>query len=598
MKRFPEILVLMLGLLVCLSGIWVFPLHEPDEGRYGEIALQMAQSGDWLTPRLNGIRYFEKPPLFFWLAGLSIRLFGASEFAVRLPSVLAAFLTLAFTISLAGRLFGSRAGRLATLLLLTAPLFGTFAKLALVDMLLTACITGAIVSVFEAALDNRAPTPKQTLGFWVMSGLACLCKGPLGLGLPLLGFVFFAVWSRRWSFLRGLVLNPIGLAAFLVTTGPWFILMEVENPGYLVTFLVEQNLGRMFSGEHFQRFRPIWYYLPVLAALLSPWTLFLPDVINRFVAGLSDSRKPLLHDEDPGTLTAVRQAHGRVLLNCLWIGPLLLFSCAQSKLAYYLLPLFPPLCVLLADVFVSKHDGKTRGSPAFARRFLALGFICLLAAAALLVSHWQAERVKTTLIHTLAGPIDQEAVVERVNLIVPTAPYFAAALGFVGGACLWSTRRRVTAHGTPPDLLIVALISVIFFMPWLAGQLGPLFSARRIASAVQRDLPATDKFLFFRRYYRTLPFYLERPGILWNPAWDEFGRWPDAEELARFSLQKRPEALRTLWSGPTRAVAIVCGSEDLTDFRNITGSSGSRVIGRFGRVVILENRPAETERTD
>ncbi len=598
MKPFPKILVLALGLLVCLSGIWVFPLHEPDEGRYGEIALRMAQSGDWLTPRLNGIRYFEKPPLFFWLAGVSIRLFGPSEFAVRLPSVLAAFLTLVFTLSLADRLFGPRTARLAVLLLLTAPLFAVFAKLALVDMLLTACITGAVASVFEVAVDGQSPSRNQALGFWAMSGCACLCKGPIGVVLPLLGFVLFAIWTRGWSFLRGLVLNPLGLAAFSLVAGPWFVLMEVQNPGYLPTFLVEQHLGRMFSEEHFQRFRPVWYYVPLLAALLAPWTLFLPDVIIRFAGSLTASRPPLASDASGDVVVMSRRLRSRVLLNCLWIGPLVLFSCAQSKLAYYLLPLFPPLCVLLADVFVSTSDGRVRASPAFPRRFLALALICFLATGALLISDWQAERVRSLLTHALAQPIDQEAVVERVNLIVPTASYFAVALGLVGLACLWSARRGRSKRGVSAEPAIAALIIVVSVLPWIAGRLGPLFSARRVALAVQTDLSAADQVLFFQRHYRTVSFYLQRPGILWNASFDEFGHSPGDEELAGSSLQKRPEALKQLWSGTGRTVAIVSGSEDLRDFRNITGAPDSRVIGRFGRVVILQNRPAASERTD
>lgn len=597
MKRTQKMLLLTLGLLVCLSGIWSFPLHDPDEGRYGEIALRMAQSGDWLTPRLNGIRYFEKPPLFFWLAGLSIRLFGASEFAVRLPSVLAAFLTLAFALGLADRLFGLRTARLAVLLLLTAPLFGVFAKVALVDMLLAACITGAVGLVFEAALKNRAPTRKETVGFWALSASACLCKGPIGVVLPMLGFILFAAWTRRWAFLQRLVVNPLGLIVFSLVAGPWFVLMEVQNPGYLPTFLIQQNLGRMFSGEHFQRFRPVWYYVPCLAALLSPWTLFLPDIILRFSASLSASRRPLEPDATSEQVVAIRRQHSLVLLNCLWIGPLLLFSCAQSKLSYYLLPLFPPLCILLGDVFVSRNDGSERRSSAFRRRFLALGIICCFTAGALLISYYQAERTRASLIRALAGPVDQGAVIERVDLLLATAPYFAAALGFIGMSCFWSSRRRQPARASAPEPVIAALIIVVCVLPWIAGRLGPLFSAQRVALAIQDDLGNTDRILFFQRYYRTVPFYLQRSGILWNAAWDEFGRAPDGEELARFSLQRRPEALRDLWSGTDRAVAIVCGSDDLRDFRNITGHLDSRIIGKFGRVVILENRAAE-ERTD
>ncbi len=593
-----KVLILTLGLLVCLSGIWVFPLHEPDEGRYGEIALRMAQSGDWLTPRLNGIRYFEKPPLFFWLAGLSIRLFGPSELAVRLPSVLAALLTLAFTLSLADRLFGPRTARLAALVLLTAPLFAVFAKLALVDMLLTACVTGAVASVLEAAVDNRGPRRSQALGFWAMSGCACLCKGPIGIVLPLLGFTLFAIWTRRSSCLRGLVLNPLGLVAFFLVIGPWYVFMELKNPGYLSTFLIEQNLGRMVSGEHFQRLRPAWYYLPALAALLSPWTLFLPDLIVRFAGSLSPSRRRLSPDATQDAVVVFRRVQGRMLLNCLWIPPLVLFSCAQSKLAYYLLPLFPPLCVLLADVFVCSSDGRVRPSPTFPRRFLALASICFFAAGGLLISHWQAERVRMSLIRALAWRIDQEAVVERVNLLVPTAPYFAAALGFVGLGCLWSARRRRAAAGSSAEPAIAALIIVGCFLPWMAGELGPLFSAQRIALAVQSNLSADDRLLFFQKYYRTVPFYLRRPGILWNASWDEFGRLPDQGELAKSSMQKRPEVLRRLWSESGRSVAIISGSEDLRDFRNITGGADSRVIGKFGRVVVLENRPADHEKSD
>src|SRR2546428_245121 len=180
--------VLIFSFFIFSAGIWTLPLQEPDEGRYADIAAAMARpGGDWITPRLNGIPYYEKPPLFFWITAASMKIFGVVEWAGRLPSLLAALFAVALVIVMGRSAFGPGTGCTAGLILATSPLVMVLAHFCFVDVLLLALLTGALAALFYALIDRplEQSSPRlPVMAFWAVVALATMTKGPIGVAIP------------------------------------------------------------------------------------------------------------------------------------------------------------------------------------------------------------------------------------------------------------------------------------------------------------------------------------------------------------------------------------------------------------------------------
>lgn len=236
---------LMWGFVVVVLFGWLGTrgLNEPDEGRYAEIGREMAASGDWLMPRLNGFEHLQKPPLLYWATALSLRLFGVNEWAARLPSALAALGTLYLTYRIATTLFAPAVGTAALLILLSTAEFVLLSRTLTPDMMLTFWITLSIACLVES-LARSGGRPGR-MGFFVAMGLGFLCKGPLALVVPISAALGWQIGSRRRRE------NPrfewgVGLSISLAIAASWFVLVGLQHP----------SLVRYFLGyELFDRFR-------------------------------------------------------------------------------------------------------------------------------------------------------------------------------------------------------------------------------------------------------------------------------------------------------------------------------------------------------
>jgi len=278
-------------------------LNEPDEGRYAEVGREMMATGDWLTPRLNGIPHLSKPPLTYWLVGISLHVFGVNEFAARLPSALAALGTLVALYLMVRGAADEKAALWAVVLLTSSAMFFLSARLLTADMLLTCWITWSVWAVWH-----------RSHWLFVFLALGFLTKGPVAVVLPLFALVGWRPPLRefRWG---------IGLLVFLAISLPWFVLLAIQNPELWRYFLVREVVQRVVSGEH-GRSKPVWFFVPVLLGGFLPWTF------------LVFQRRRL----DPAT----RMWAAWILLG------LLLFSLSQSKLPTYVLVLMPPMAALAA----------------------------------------------------------------------------------------------------------------------------------------------------------------------------------------------------------------------------------------------------------
>jgi 4-amino-4-deoxy-L-arabinose transferase-like glycosyltransferase len=344
--------------------LWFLPLNsphlfDPDEGRYAEIPREMVVSGDWVTPRLDGLKYFEKPPLQYWATASAFLLFGQHAWTARLWSALCGFLGLLLTFGLGRRLYGARAAALAALVQASALLYIAMARIATVDMSLCVTLELALAAlVLLVAADESSPPPwscSLLLGLGV--ALAVLSKGLIGIVIPgATALLYMLIYRDPRLLLRA---RPWwSLAVLLLLTTPWMALVSLRNPEFARFFFVYQHFGRYLSRAGFDRYQPDWFFVPVLLAGLLPWTGLLPRALGQ---GLRAARTG-------------ERATGVLLIwsACVFV----FFSLSQSKLIPYILPLFPALSLLLGRELA-------RRSPAALRPHLtaiALGAALLCAA--------------------------------------------------------------------------------------------------------------------------------------------------------------------------------------------------------------------------
>jgi len=327
-------------LYVCyFSHLGVLGFMGPDEPRYAWIARDMMESHDWTTPRLYGKPWFEKPPLFYWGAGLAFKWFGVSEAAARLPSAVSALLATLAVAWLALRLYGHETARWAMLLLPTTAGMIGFSHAAATDMPFSSMFTIAMVcaaAVLGLARNQNTPILPRTpwlalILFGFFMGAAVLAKGPAAIILCGGAVLFWALLTDHRRDVLWL-LHPVAIASFCATALPWYVRCARRNPDFLRVFIIEHNFKRYLTPE-FQHNQPFWFYMPVVLIALLPWTaLFLWSGVHG-VARVVRTR-------------AAQQS--KWFLTC-WAGfCLLFFSISRSKLPGYILPAIPALVLIFA----------------------------------------------------------------------------------------------------------------------------------------------------------------------------------------------------------------------------------------------------------
>ncbi|QIF03815.1 glycosyltransferase family 39 protein [Roseimicrobium sp. ORNL1] len=300
-------------------------LNEPDEGRYAEIAREMADSGDWLIPTLNGFEHFQKPPFFYWVTAASLKVFAYNEWAARLPSALAAFGVVILTYLIARKLFSERTARHAAIVLVSGVEFFALARLVTPDMTMSFWIVLAIAAFIH---ERRWP-------FFVAMGLGFLTKGPMALLVPLASCMVFHYTRRR----EASRMQVPWVRGFIITFGigfSWFIALSLWRAELFEYFWRYELVQRFGSAKH-GRSQPWWFFFPVLILALTPWTPFLI--------------KPALQ---AWRRLKSRTLEPRHVLLAAWIAiPLLVLSCSGSKLLTYVLPLLPAFAIVLGGALQS-----------------------------------------------------------------------------------------------------------------------------------------------------------------------------------------------------------------------------------------------------
>ncbi len=319
-----------LSALIVMFGIAFFfflgrlPLLNPDEGRYAEIPREMLELGDFVTPHLNYVKYFEKPPLHYWLNALSFSLFGQNELAARFPAALLGLCGILLVYHIGRKLFGRREGLYAALVLGTSIGYQVQARMNIIDMTLTFCMTATLGFFLLAIQDGERRKGLYYHLVYLFAALAVLAKGLIGIVLPGMIIFFFLLMTKRWRLVREMRLVT-GIPLFFLVCAPWFILVSARNPEFTQFFFIHEHFQRFLTKVH-GRYKPPWFFIPVLLGGMIPWIFFLPE------AG-----KALWKDRNE-----------RKIFLALWATVIFVFfSLSNSKLVPYILPVFPVVALLV-----------------------------------------------------------------------------------------------------------------------------------------------------------------------------------------------------------------------------------------------------------
>ena len=313
--------------LALLAGMR--PLALPDEGRYTDIARWMSESRDWIIPRINGLPFLHKPPLYFWLEALATSAFGLSPFVARLTSLTSAVSICCCVLWIVRRTQGNDAARWSVTALALNPLFFGGAQFANLDMLVAALITATIVLGVAALTIPSARC--LWWGAYVAAAFGVLAKGLIGVVIPGLVLVAWAAACRRPSWIAKAI-SPVGLLLFAVIVLPWFLAAEHKYPGFLWYFIGYHHFER-FLETGFNNRQGIWFYPVVLAVGMLPWTV-----------------APLLNWRSALAAPVTRQSLH--FLAGIWCAVVLVFfSIPPSKLVGYIFPLLPAFAILVGPWF-------------------------------------------------------------------------------------------------------------------------------------------------------------------------------------------------------------------------------------------------------
>lgn len=306
-----------------------YPLIDPDEGRYHEIAVEMLKSGDYITPYLNGVLYFEKPILQYWLTAFFMKIFGISEFSGRIAPALFSLGTIFLTYVLGKKMFTFKTGLLASGILATSVITLVVGSMNILDMGLTFFVSLALTSYF---FFKKSYQKKYLYILYVAMALGLLQKGLVGIVLPSMVIFFDGIFTKNLKIYLKILYLPAIIVGILVAF-PWFYLVSLANPDFLYFFFIHEHFLRYTTTVH-HRYHPFWFFIPFIFVGITPYVGY---IINLF------SKNNILRDKDN------KELKENMSFLLIWFFAILIFfSISDSKLVPYIMPCFIPLSILVA----------------------------------------------------------------------------------------------------------------------------------------------------------------------------------------------------------------------------------------------------------
>jgi len=554
--------------LIYIPRLGMPALWEPDEGRYAEIAREMVVSGDYVTPRDDWVRYFEKPPLVYWTAAAAIDLFGRNETAVRLPIAIASIIQIALTQVLAEVMFGPAAGAGAALCLALSPLFFGFGRFLTLDPVLAMFVTAAMACIY-LALRNQPLSAGRNWFYLaaVCAALGTLTKGPVALVLSGGVAAVYLLIERRGRELAQVPWIGGGLIYAAITV-PWFALVSLRNPGFLSFFLIHEHLQRYaVSTEH------LWgpyFFLVVVVAGMWPWICFAPSAIRAMVwPGTVVDREraaPSLVAAENAAAQAPADSTSALRFAAVWFAVVLVFfSVPRSKLGSYILPGIPAVAILSGYGLSLLPRIDPRRVARMLRNLAAFNLVIAIAAL-VVASHIRELRALPAL---------------RLDLLIGVG---AMAAGTVAANLIWSrTHRAIPVVGA----IALGMMVVLGTMVKARGDAAAMDSYRELAHAMTRELRPGCVMASYRHHVQALPFYTG-----WREALvgyrGELAPWGWSGDAAATFIST-DDVLRALWSSG-QCVILVINQRDLAVL-GPTLRPPPRQIGSEGKKRAISNQP-------
>jgi len=559
-------------------------LYDPNEGQYAEVPREMLLLGDWITPHFNFVRYFEKPPLLYWLTALAYSLLGVSQFSARIVTACAAIAGIGIVYGIGRDLWGRRSGLLSGLVLATSFGYFIFSRIVLTDMLFTVVLAASFWGLVRGLLAD-SPRPVGMLAAYGGVGLAVLTKGLIGLVFPVLtvgGFLLLCrdrtLWQRLHLLWGGLI--------FLAVVAPWHILVGVRNEGFFWFYFINEHVLRFLARRDIMDYDPlpVWTYLAMVAAWMFPWCVFLPAALWRLVP----RRRPRTREE--------RAA----LFVTLWAAAVIgFFLFSPSRLEYYSMPAFPALALLVGRLW----DRELAAAQPGWRNAVTHSCLALLAAAILLVpAVWLFPRMERISFYNMLPAIDAYSRDVQYGILSKAEVYSApsyeevvpllsrAAIFFLVGtaacAAAWLRRRPRLAFGC----LVAAMLPTLALAHSGIIIFEPHRSVAELANIARREFRPGDQIIIDGPYenFAGVNFYTGQRARVVDGFFGDLvfsSRYPDAK-----GAFLGEEELAEIWRGERR-VFLFSDSPARLDKLAALGQPPV-VLGRTGKNWLFSNRPA------
>ena len=340
-KKLFCIFAVVLVVYVYFAGLNDYGFLDPDEGRYSEIPREMIETGDYITPRLNYVKYFEKPILHYWFTACSFLMFGQNEFAGRFFPVILGLMGCAVTGLLAYAITkDKRAGFMSGMILASSTLWFGISRINITDMTLTFFFT--LTLYFFRLWINDVNKKSYLIMSYISMALGVLTKGLIAIILPGIIAVIYALMTAQFKKIMTRIFSPTAIAIFILVNSTWFVPVCMINHDFFHFFFIREHFLRYTTTIH-ERYQPFYFFIPVLMAGLVPYAGMLYDAVKAMF----------------GKCRLIAKSDGVFLGIWFWIT-FIFFSFSDSKLVTYILPCFPPIAILFGSILASYHAQEFR----------------------------------------------------------------------------------------------------------------------------------------------------------------------------------------------------------------------------------------------